>query len=194
MEVSNEIVYKKISEIKPYLRNPRKNEKTIQLLTKIIPISGFNVPIVVDENGVIVKGHARYVAAIRLGMREVPCIISHASEDNIKLDRIADNMVSEFSEWLTDDLLDELQDLKVDFDMTELNLPSLNLSDVSEPSSVQEGTAQIANMPDIPIDNTGAPKQNRPKGRFYRAICPDCGKMSFVRVEEAVDVKTNVEE
>ncbi len=193
MEVSNEIVYKKIGEIKPYLRNPRNNQKTVQLLVKIIPKVGFNVPIVIDENNIIVKGHARYFAAIRLGMREVPCIISHADEDNIKLDRIADNMVAEFSEWLTDDLLDELKEMDVDFDMTELALPDFRAmdEDAAEPTQVQ--ATQIAKMPDIPLDNTGAPVHNRVKGKFYRAVCPDCGKMSFVKIEDAVDVSINAE-
>lgn len=191
MEVSNEIVYKKIGDIKPYLRNPRINQKTIQLLTKIIPKVGFNVPIVVDENGIIVKGHARYVAAIRLGMSEVPCIVSHASPDEIKLDRISDNMVAEFSEWLTDDLLEELKAIDVDFDLTELELPDFHQipEAVDYAAEATVDTDVIAQMPtSVPISNTGAPVQNRAKGRFYRAICPDCGKMSFVKYEDAMPV------
>ena len=67
MEIVNQIVMKKISEVKPYVRNPRKNDKTVNLLVEIIPKVGFNVPLVIDRNGIIVKGHARYAAAIRLG-------------------------------------------------------------------------------------------------------------------------------
>ena len=94
MNVSKEIVMMPISKVKPYVRNPRKNDKTVKLLVDIIPKVGFNVPIVVDKNGVIVKGHARFTAAIRLGMTEVPCIVTDADEEAIKLDRIADNKIS----------------------------------------------------------------------------------------------------
>ena len=76
MEIVNQIVMKKISEVKPYVRNPRKNDKTVNLLVEIIPKVGFNVPLVIDRNGIIVKGHARYSAAIRLGMEEIPCVVT----------------------------------------------------------------------------------------------------------------------
>jgi len=58
--VEKQIVMKKLSEVKPYIRNPRKNDKTVELLCKIIPKVGFNVPLVIDEKGIIVKGHARF--------------------------------------------------------------------------------------------------------------------------------------
>ncbi len=60
MEVVNKIVMKKLNEIKPYFKNPRKNDKTVEMLVKVIPQVGFNVPILIDKDGVIVKGHARY--------------------------------------------------------------------------------------------------------------------------------------
>ena len=128
--VENEIVMKKISEIKPYIRNPRKNDKTVELLCKIIPKVGFNVPLVIDKNGIIVKGHARYVAAIRLGMEELPCIITHADEEAIKADRITDNKISEFSEWVNEELLHEIDMIDFDFDFTELGFPSVSFDDI----------------------------------------------------------------
>ena len=66
IKIENQIVMKKVNEIKPYIRNPRKNDRTVELLCKIIPKVGFNVPLVIDKNGIIVKGHARFTAAIRL--------------------------------------------------------------------------------------------------------------------------------
>ena len=116
MEIVNQIVMKKISEVKPYVRNPRKNDKTVNLLVEIIPKVGFNVPLVIDRNSIIVKGHARYAAAIRLGMEEIPCVVTDADEETIKLDRLADNRISEFSEWINDELLHEIDMLNLDFD------------------------------------------------------------------------------
>ena len=94
-----EIIYLPLGVIKPYWKNPRINEETIKALVETIPEIGFNVPIVVDENYVIVKGHARFGAAARLGMQELPCIISHNDDDLNRLDRIADNRVFELSQW-----------------------------------------------------------------------------------------------
>ena len=52
-------------KLKPYFRNPRNNDKTVEALVKIIPRVGFNVPIVVDKNMVIIKGHSRWNTYIR---------------------------------------------------------------------------------------------------------------------------------
>ena len=130
IQVVDEIVMKGLSEIKPYFRNPRKNDKTVAALVDLIPRAGFNVPIVIDEDNVIVKGHARYKAAIRLGLEKVPCVVTHADEENKNLDRLADNKTSELSEWLSDDLLHELDMLNTDFDITTLGFPSLNVDDL----------------------------------------------------------------
>lgn len=94
-----EIIMKPINEVIPYWRNPRRNDATVDALIPVIQKNGFNVPIVIDKNGVVVKGHARLKAAKRLGMEKVPCIVSDASEDVIKADRIADNKIQELSSW-----------------------------------------------------------------------------------------------
>lgn len=130
IQIENQIVMKKINEIKPYVRNPRKNDKTVELLVKIIPKVGFNVPLVIDKDGIIVKGHARFNAAIKLGMQELPCIVTHADEEAIKADRITDNKISEFSEWVNEELMHEIDMLDFDFDLTELGLPKISFDDI----------------------------------------------------------------
>lgn len=130
IRVEKELVMKKISEIKPYVRNPRRNDKTVEQLCKIIPIVGFNVPLTITPDGVIVKGHARFSAAIKLGMTELPCIITHASEDEIKADRIADNKISELSEWIDDELKHELDMLNIDFDFSGIGLDVASFDDM----------------------------------------------------------------
>lgn len=115
LKVVNEIVMKKLNEIRPYFRNPRKNDKTVEMLVKVIPQVGFNVPILIDKNGVIVKGHARYKAAFKLGMEEVPCVVTNASEEEINLDRITDNKISELTEWLDEGLMHEIDAIDIGF-------------------------------------------------------------------------------
>lgn len=129
MEIVNEIVMMPIDSIIPYEKNPRKNSKTVKLLCEIIPKVGFNVPLVLDEHNVIVKGHARWLAAKRLGMQTVPCVVSHADADSIKADRIADNRVFEFSQWVNEELMHEIDMLDLDFDPEMFGLPKLEIGD-----------------------------------------------------------------
>lgn len=108
-------------DIKPYTTNPREHEQTVEKLTRIIPMVGFNVPLLIDKQGVIVKGHARYKAGLKLGMAEFPCVISEATDEQNRLDRISDNRVQEFSTWLGDYLKGELTMLNLDIKDLELD-------------------------------------------------------------------------
>ena len=124
MDVADEIIMVPIDKIIPYEKNPRKNSKTVELLVKVIPKVGFNVPLVLDTENVIVKGHARWLAAKQLGMTEVPCIYSYADPETIKADRIADNKVFEFTRWVQEELLHELDIIDIGIDLSEFGLYS----------------------------------------------------------------------
>lgn len=202
MEVSKNIVMKKIGDIKPYIRNPRKNDKTVELLVEIIPKVGFNVPIVIDKKGIIVKGHSRYKAAIKLGMQEVPCIITEADEEAIKLDRIADNRISEFSEW-TDELGHELDTLTMDFSNLGFELPNNEYFEWNDEDN-EDVTADIENSGKIDNDERykrflEEEEQRRllklqqqielaeqkqadipVKRKYYKIVCEHCGKTMFI--------------
>ena len=89
------VINKKISEIKPYEKNPRKNDDAVKYVAESIQQFGFKVPIVIDTNGVIIAGHTRYKASKKLGLKEVPCIIADdLTEEQIKAYRLADNKIS----------------------------------------------------------------------------------------------------
>lgn len=130
ISIEKEIVMKRLDEITPYEKNPRKNDKTVELLCKIIPQVGFNVPLVIDSAGVIVKGHARYRAAQQLGLESIPCIVTHADPEAIRADRIADNKISEFSEWVNEELMHEVDMLDLDFDFADFGLPRQTYEDI----------------------------------------------------------------
>lgn len=107
-----EIVMKKLSDIIPYERNPRKNDDAVQFVRESISHFGFKVPIVIDAYGVIVAGHTRYKAATQLKMKEVPCIVADdLTEEQVKAFRLADNKVSEQAEWDDYLLADELDEI-----------------------------------------------------------------------------------
>lgn len=71
-----EIVYKSIKSIKPYERNPRKNDNAVDAVAESIKQFGFKVPVVIDKDGTIVCGHTRYKAAKKMGIDKIPCIVA----------------------------------------------------------------------------------------------------------------------
>lgn len=179
MLVVNKIVMMKIDEIKPYIRNPRLNEKTVEKLCQLIPQVGFNVPLVVDREGIIVKGHARYYSAVRLGMEEVPCVITEADEESIKLDRIADNRVQEFTEWDMESLQHELNTLTIDHaildfrmgaEMPQLNIPDVRTEDIEVARQRQE-------------ENVGSMEHRQ----YLKTVCEKCGHIGYIEKATVLD-------
>ncbi len=120
-----------IDELKPYEKNPRRNDESVQYVANSIKEFGFKVPIVIDKEKVIVAGHTRYKAAKKLGLSKVPCIVADdLTEAQIKAFRLADNKVGEFSEWDMELLGNELGDLSNIFDMSAFGF----LPDANEPT------------------------------------------------------------
>ena len=104
-----------ISKIKPYENNPRDNTNAVAEVAESIKQYGFQQPIVVDKNGVIIVGHTRYLAAKSLGMTTVPVIwASNLSDQQVKGYRLADNKTSDYSVWDNKKLLKELQEIDKD--------------------------------------------------------------------------------
>ena len=105
----------KISEIKPYEKNPRKNDKAVEIVSKSIKEFGFKVPVILDKNNVIIAGHTRIKAAIKLGMKIVPVIrADELTEEQVKAFRIMDNKSIEYASWdweLLKGEFEQIQDL-----------------------------------------------------------------------------------
>ena len=116
-----QIVEMKLSEIKPYEHNPRRNDASVDTVANSIKEFGFQQPIVVDGQHVIIAGHTRYKAAKKLRMKEVPVIVADTlTEDQVKAYRIADNSAGSASTWDFDKLLDELG--VITYDMVDFGL------------------------------------------------------------------------
>lgn len=113
------IVMKNINDIKPYHRNARYNDETVNKLCEAIKVVGFNVPILIDKNNVIIKGHSRWKAGVKLGLEKLPCIVSENDEETNKFDRLADNKIQEFSKWNNEILNTELASLNIDLDVND---------------------------------------------------------------------------
>ncbi len=117
-----EVKYLPPSAISINPRNPRIHKaRQLKALAQSIRAFGFNIPIAIDKNGMIVAGHARLAAAQKLGMSEVPVIaLDHLTEEQAQAFLLADNRLTELSSWDADLLaihLKELSVLNLDFDI-----------------------------------------------------------------------------
>ena len=141
-----EIINKKIEDLIPYENNPRYNDEAVEYVANSIKEFGFRVPIIVDKNNVIVAGHTRYKASLELGLDEVPTIVADdLSEEQIKAFRLADNKVSEQSQWNLELLEEELADL--DIDMSEFGFEDIEQPDLSD--FFEEPTEQKEKKPEL---------------------------------------------
>lgn len=104
-----EIIIKGIDEIRPYENNPRVNDGAVGAVAESIREFGFQQPIVVDRDGVIIAGHTRYKAAQKLGMTEVPVVVAdNLTDEQVRAYRLADNKTGELAEWDFSALEEEL--------------------------------------------------------------------------------------
>lgn len=149
------IVELKISEIKPYDKNPRKNDEAVKYVAESIDAFGWKVPIVIDKNNIIVAGHTRYKAAKQLGHETVPCVVADdLTDEQIKAYRLADNKVSEMAGWDFELLDSEISEL-FDFDMSKFG---------------------FASGEDIDIDGFFADAEEAKEKEPKKVQCPHCGE------------------
>lgn len=154
------VINKKLTELKPYENNPRKNDEAVDYVANSIKEFGFKVPLVITEEGVIIAGHTRYKASKKLGLKEVPCIIADdLTEEQIKAFRLADNKVAEKAEWDYNMLGVELEDLEID--MSEFGFEDLEIDlDFNDSDFVQD--TEIT------------------KNREKEITCPHCGERIII--------------
>ena len=110
-----------IEKVIPYARNPRQNEEAIAKVAASLKEFGWQQPIVVDQEMIVIAGHTRLEAAKTLGMHEVPIHVADLKPKQAKAYRLADNRVSEDATWdrkLLSEELRELDDLKFDLNIT----------------------------------------------------------------------------
>lgn len=113
-----QIVYKKIDELKLNPKNPRKNDGAVDSVLKSIEKYGFKNPLIVDEKGIVWCGNTRLKAAKKLGLKEAPCIIvTDLTEKQMREYALLDNKTNEIADWDFDMLQEELEELDFsDFD------------------------------------------------------------------------------
>lgn len=118
-----------ISQIKPYKNNPRTNDEAVGPTANSIKEFGWQQPIFVDKNGVIIAGHTRLKAAKKLKLTKVPVVVAaDLSDEQVQAYRLADNKTGELADWDHDLLDDELADI-LDIDMSDFGFDLLEDDD-----------------------------------------------------------------
>lgn len=112
----------KLDSLRPNTDNPRFHSRTqIGNIKKSIAAFGFNAPILIDNQDVIICGHGRYEAALQLGLTHVPVVrLAHLSEAQARAYMIADNKLTDLSIWDDGKLakqFEKLAALNIDFEI-----------------------------------------------------------------------------
>lgn len=164
-----QIVNIPIDKLKQYNKQLRHNDKSVAAVAESIAKFGFLVPILIDDNNVIIAGEVRYKAAIKSGMKNVPCIIiTDLSEEQVKAFRIVDNKTVELSEWNIEELQKELESIcDIDLSFLEFDFLELKLE------------VQIASEDDFDIEENLSDKPKARLGEIYQLgrhllMCGDC--------------------
>ncbi len=128
-----------INSIKPYENNPRINDGAVEATANSIKEFGWQQPIVVDKDGVIIVGHTRLRAAKQLGLSQVPVVYAdNLTDAQVKAYRLADNKTGELADWDFDLLDVELDDLDLDFDMSDFGFELSESEDDDTESAVED--------------------------------------------------------
>jgi len=141
---------RKVADLVPYARNSRAHsDEQVAQIASSIREWGWTVPVLVDEAGGIIAGHGRILAAQKLGIAEVPCMVAAGwTEAQKRAYVIADNKLALNAGWDTDMLkveLDGLSDLDFDLSLTGFNDDELSvlLADKTEGLTDPDSTPEL---------------------------------------------------
>jgi site-specific DNA-methyltransferase (adenine-specific) len=174
MEMKLKIEYRKVSELLPYARNARTHsDAQVSQLAASIKEFGFNNPVAIDADGMILCGHGRVMAAQKLGLTEVPTVcLSHLSSTQKKAYILADNKLALNAGWDNDMLKVELEDLK--FSNFDLDLVGFSTEELDEIMNQDE-------EPEVEDDDYTVAVPQEPKAKLgeiyilgkHRLMCGD---------------------
>lgn len=136
-----------LTEIQPYEKNPRHNDSAVEAVAESIRQCGYVAPIIVDEKYVILAGHTRYKALMRLGMNTAMVIVKAGlTEEQKRKYRILDNKTGEIATWDAELLSIDLTEL--DFDGFDFGFDLGSPTDASEAATIaddrESGSEEVA--------------------------------------------------
>ncbi|MCL2745420.1 MAG: DNA modification methylase [Planctomycetaceae bacterium] len=176
------IELREIHSVKPYERNPRLNDKAVDAVAASLKEFGFRQPIVVDSEGIIIAGHTRYKAALRLGLQKIPVhTATDLTPEQVKAYRLADNRTGEIAEWDLDILPVELSELQeAGFDMNVLAFSERELHKLLK-SELKQGLTDPDAVPETP-DKAVTQKGDLWILGEHKLLCGDCTEINNLQL------------
>ena len=143
-----------VADLSPYVKNARTHpQEQVNQIAASMERFGFTIPMLVAENGTIIAGHGRLMAAAQLGMAEVPVMVARGwSDEDRRLYTLADNRLAETSEWDPETLQvewDELNALGLGDDLSMIGFSDEDLKDIL-PAALLEVTGGLTDPDDVP--------------------------------------------
>ena len=172
---------KKVSDLIPYINNSRTHsDEQVNQVAASIKEFGFTSPVLIDEQGGLIAGHGRVMAAKKLGLDNVPCItLSGLTEAQKKAYIIADNQLPLNAGWDLDKLKLEIENLnELDFDINLLGFDDEFLNGLLD-VQMDEGLTdedEVPEPPEIPVSVLGDIWQ---LGN-HRLMCGDSGMIDSI--------------
>lgn len=171
---ADKTVRKAVKELVSYARNARTHsDAQVRQIAASIEEWGWTNPILIDEKGMIIAGHGRIMAADKLGIADVPCIVAEGwSEAQKRAYVIADNQLTLAGDWNSELLGGELQDLHAEgFELSLLGFGPQALEDLMYGADFGPGS----------LEDQGKLDELAPK----IVTCPHCGEDFDARLQEA---------
>jgi ParB-like nuclease domain len=161
-----------LDAVRPYWRNPRNiSPEAVDKVKDSIVRYGYQNPIIVDTEHVIVTGHTRYAALRALGWAEASVIVSDLPPAKAKEYRVIDNRTAELAAWDMEALVLELREWEAD--LASEFFPAIDLLPSVTDDRVATTADQVARAHDA-VANIGGgpiPPSGRPTTKLW---CPHC--------------------
>jgi DNA modification methylase len=168
------VIRKPIADLIPYARNARTHsEAQVAQIAASIREWGWTNPVLIDEAGGIIAGHGRIMAARKLGIADVPCIVATGwSEAQKRAYVLADNQLAVNAGWDMDLLKVEIGDLSAEgFDIGLIGFEGDFLDGLMAPAAT-DGLTDPDEVPEVPANPVTAPGDCWVLGR-HRLLCGD---------------------
>ncbi len=157
---ADKVERRKVADLIPYARNSRTHsDEQVGQIAASIKEWGWTVPVLIDPDGGLIAGHGRIMAAQKLGIIDVPCMIAEGWTDaQKKAYVIADNKLALNAGWDDDMLkieLGELGDLDFDLSLTGFDDDELNNLLADDPSEGLTDEDAVPEVPEVPVTVEG---------------------------------------
>jgi DNA modification methylase len=143
-----------VADLVPYTKNARQHPpEQIDQIAASMERFGFTIPMLVAEDGTIIAGHGRLMAAAQLGLSEVPVMVARGwSEEDRRLYTLADNRLAEIAEWDPEMLRVEIDELRDDFGIEDFDLVGFSAEDLADilPDALIDTTGGLTDPDDVP--------------------------------------------